>query len=156
MIDFKNSSGSSLGTTQSSSFDIVYVAPSVPDITANGLNGPVTLGASDKLIVDISLDAANSNNADYWLAADIPTVGWFYFDPGTMSWVFAGSSPLDILVTLQIPLFDISSPFEVLNIDASVLPKGTSKFYFAIDTNMNGVLDFDRLVFDSVVVNITP
>ena len=28
MIDFKDSSGSSLGTTQSSSFNIVYVAPS--------------------------------------------------------------------------------------------------------------------------------
>ena len=66
------------------------------------------------------------------------------------------SSALDIMVTLQSPLFDISPPFEVLNIAASVLPKGTSKFYFAIDTDMNGVLDFDRLVSDSVVINITP
>ena len=151
MIDFKDSSGSSLGTTQSSSFNIVFVAPSVPDITANGSDGPVTLSASDTLIVDISLDAVNSNNADWWLAADTP-LGWFYFDVGTMSWVFAGPSPLDILVTLQSPLFDISPPFEVLNIAASVLPKGTTKFYFAIDTDMNGILDFDKLVFDLVKV----
>ena len=60
-----------------------------PDITANGSDGPVTLGASDKLIVDISLDAVNSNNADWWLTADTP-LGWFYLDAGTMSWVFAG------------------------------------------------------------------
>ncbi len=130
------------------------VVDPVPDITANGLNGPVTLDPSDTLMIHVSLDAANSNNADWWLAADIPTVGWFYYDAILDDWVFAGPSPFDIVVTLMSPLFDVSPPFKVLNLlnATSVLPKGTSRFYFAIDADMNGLLDLDKLVFDLVEV----
>ena len=38
----------------------------------------------------------------------------------------------------------------------SSLPVGTYIFHFAVDTSMNGVLDFGELFSDSVVVNIMP
>ena len=38
----------------------------------------------------------------------------------------------------------------------SGLPVGTCTFYFAVDMNMNGIIDFSELFFDSVVVNINP
>ncbi len=115
-----------------------------PDIKANDSDGPITLETSDTLSVKVSLAAGTSvgTSADWWVAADTP-FGWFYFDVNTF--VFAGASALDILVTLQAPLFDLAPPFEILNIPVSVLPPGTYAFYFAVDTNMNGVLDFGEL-----------
>jgi hypothetical protein len=35
------------------------------------------------------------------------------------------------------------------------LPSGTYGFYFAIDTNKNGILDFDQLYYDRVEVSIS-
>ncbi len=72
-----------------------------------------------------------------------------------MSWEFAGESHTDLLVTHQGALFNLSTT-EVLNIPVSGLPSGTYTFYFAVDLNMNGIIDFGELFFDSVVVNITP
>jgi hypothetical protein len=37
----------------------------------------------------------------------------------------------------------------------SGLPAGTYDFYFGIETNRNGTLDYDQLYYDSVQVNIT-
>ena len=67
-----------------------------------------------------------------------------------------GDSPFNLIVTHQGPLFNLST-FPVLNnIPVSVIPPGTYTFYFAVDMNMNGLLDLGELFFDSVVVNITP
>ena len=75
-------------------------------------------------------------------------------DVGTMNWTYADVSYTDLSPTHQGPLFDLS-PFEVLNVPGR-LHKGTYIFYFAVDTTMNGVLDFGELFFDSVIVNIIP
>lgn len=155
LMDFKGPSGSSLGTTQSSAFNIgtVTVAASdpVPGITANGSNDPITLSTSDTLKIDISLDNANSNNADWWLAEETPS-GWSYFGL-SLGWTSVGPSPASLLVTHQGPLLDLD-PYEVLN--TSGMAEGTHTFYFGVDTNMNGLLDFDQLFYDFVKVNITP
>ena len=82
--------------------------------------------------------------------------GWYYFDLSTFEFVPVGDSPLDLHVTHQGNLFDLAT-FPVLNnIPVSGLPPGTYTFYFAVDMNMNGTLDFDELFLNSVVVNITP
>ncbi len=128
-----------------------------PDITANGLDGLVT--PIDNLSVTIELEPGLrlGDNADWWVAAETP-LGWFYFDVSARGWIFAGTSPTDLLVTHQGLLFELHEPFEVLNIPVSALPAGTYAFYFAVDMNMNGLLDFDLFIWfsDVVVVNITP
>jgi hypothetical protein len=118
-----------------------------PNIKANGSDNTITTGTDDTLSITVSLCAGDSSsvNCDWWVAADTP-FGWFYYNP-SMGWT-PGLS-----FTYQGPLSDLGT-FTVLNM--SSLPIGTYTFYFTVDMNMNGVLDFDSLYYDSVVVNITP
>ncbi len=136
----------------------------VPDIKANGSDGYLSLiSLTDNLSVTVELDpgSRSGENADWWVVANVSGTstfifdGWFYLDVSTMSWLFAGTSYTDLPVTHQGPLFNLTT-VEVLNIPVSGLPSGTFTFYFAVDTNMNSVLDFAELYYDSVVVNITP
>ncbi len=131
-------------------------ASPAPDIKANGTDGTVTVTPTDNLSVTVALAPGNrsGDDADWWVAADTP-LGWYYFDLSTFGFVYAGASALNILVTLQGTLLDLPTS-EILNIPVSVLPSGTYTFYLAVDMNMNGILDFVDLFFDSVVVNITP
>jgi hypothetical protein len=119
----------------------------VPNIKANGSDGPVTVTQSDPLSVTVELNAAgNSDDADWWVLADTP-FGWYRYDVGGDTWV-PGQA-----VTHQGPLFDLSS-YEVLNM--SGLPVGSYIFYFGVDTIMNGSIDMGVIYYDSVDVNITP
>lgn len=36
------------------------------------------------------------------------------------------------------------------------LPQGYYTFYFGVDMNMNGILDVDRIYYDSVEVTVEP
>ena len=127
-----------------------------PDIKANNSDETITLKTGDMLSVSISLINAGSgfcvdvDGVDWWVAGLAPP-DWYYFDASTMFWLYASSYPTDLSATHQGQLFNLSS-FEVLNI--SGLPVGMYNFFFAIDTNMNGSLDFDKLYFDSVGVKI--
>ena len=116
----------------------------IPDIKANGSDGPVHLAPNDNLSVTVGLNPGSHSgeNADWWVVADIP-FGWYYYN--LYSWIPGFS------VTYQGPLFDLS-PFEVLNITG--LPVGTYTFYFGVDMVMNGSLDMDQIYYDSVEVNI--
>lgn len=88
-------------------------------------------------------------DADWWIAANTP-YGWYYYvHPG--AWY--ASSFENIQPAYQGPLFD-PSPVEILNI--SGLPAGTYIIYFGADSKMNGLIDFDQLYIDYVVVNIGP
>jgi len=118
-----------------------------PDIKANGSDGPVT--PTGNLSVTVALDPGSSSgdNADWWVAADTP-FGWFYYNRA-LGWVLVGG-PSGLLTTHQGPLFNLSPPFEVLNM--SGLTSGTYTFYFAVDWVVNGVLDLGSIVLDSVIV----
>lgn len=117
----------------------------VPDVKANGLDGPVTLAPGDPLSVSIDLNAGgNSDNADWWVLARTPA-SWFSFNvPG-------GWTP-GMSVTHQGPLFDLNN-YPVLN--HSGLPDGTYTFYFGVDMVMNGSIDMAQMYFDSVGVTIS-
>jgi hypothetical protein len=120
----------------------------VPDIKANGSDGPVTLSPSEALSVTIALDPGTQGggHADWWIAASSP-FGWYHYGVtgGAMSWL-PGLS-----FTYQGPLFAIPG-FQVLNIPQP-LP-GTYVFYFGIDMNANGSLDTGQLHYDSVNVDV--
>jgi hypothetical protein len=120
----------------------------VPDIKANGSDGPVTLPSSQALSITIALDPGTQGGeaADWWIAASSP-FGWYHYavTEGALSWL------PDLCLTHQGPLFAIPG-FQVLNIPQS-LP-GTYVFYFGIDMDENGSLDTGHLHYDSVQVNV--
>ncbi|MBI4682961.1 MAG: hypothetical protein HY757_07665 [Nitrospirae bacterium] len=121
----------------------------VPDIKANGSDGPVTVTQNDNLSVTIALDDGDfsGDNADWWVLADTP-FGWYYYN------LSSGWQP-GMTVTYQGPLFDLST-YEVLS--ASGLPLGSYTFYFGADMIMNGSIDLGpgEIYYDSVGVTITP
>ena len=122
----------------------------VPDIKANVSDGPLLIASGTPLQVDVSLvsNDATGQAADWWLVAKTPDERflWYGLDG---SWV---ESPLESPIpTYQGALFDLAST-TVFN--GSNLPIGSFRVYFGVDTNANGVLDYDVLFFDRVDVNI--
>jgi hypothetical protein len=120
----------------------------VPDVKANGSDGPLNIAAGESLVVTVSLDAGPlaGDNVDWWVVAQSPTLGIFHYTLGGM-WV-PGLAP-----TFQGALFDLA-PFEVLN--SAALPAAMYTIHFGVDLNMNGVLDFGHVFSDSVDVTVSP
>jgi len=119
----------------------------VPDIEANGSEGPVTILQQDLLTVTASLDPIDSygEDADWWVAAASPLgLYWFTLNSG---WV-KSLTPIRVYGG---PLFNLI-PRSILEI--STLPVGDYTFYFGVDMIMNGTLDLNNLFYDSVKVNI--
>jgi hypothetical protein len=119
----------------------------VPDIKANGSDGPVTINRSDTLSITVEFNSGfmSGHEADWWLAAQTP-LGWYYFHR-TSGWLPGRE------VTLQIPLRDLPLR-EVLNM--SGLPAGSYSFYFGIDLVKNGNINMGQAYYDSVEVTINP
>ncbi|MDL1965940.1 MAG: hypothetical protein LWW90_04595 [Candidatus Desulfofervidus auxilii] len=117
----------------------------VADIKVNGSDGPITLNQSDTLTLTVPVDNnGQTENADWWLAADTPFGLFFFtFDGWTDAWVSG----------YQGPLFYLDS-FEVLNMPVSGLPAGTYTLYFGVDTVMDGNVTWDSVYYDTVVVNV--
>jgi|Deesub1362A_J573_1020465.scaffolds.fasta_scaffold00162_33 hypothetical protein len=122
----------------------------VPDIKANGSDGPVNVSQGSVLSVTVTLDPGNraGDDADWWMAANTP-FGWYSYN-GT-DWIYAGPSYTDLTVTYQQPLSSYG-PVEILN--TTGLPLGKYTFYFAVDMIMNGLPDMDQKYLDKVIVNI--
>jgi formylglycine-generating enzyme required for sulfatase activity len=118
----------------------------VPDIKANGLDGPVTVSSGDpfSLSVQLNTGSMSGQNADWW--GGVNTGGWYHYD------LASGWMP-GIATTHQGPLFDLN-PYTVSGM--SGLPVGTYTFYFAVDLIMNGSLDMDQIYYDSVKVTVIP
>jgi len=120
----------------------------VPDIKVNGSDGPVTVTTTTPIFITLSLDPRDYDglNSDWWVEADSP-FGWYYYDYSISNDWLPGQE-----VTHQGPLFELS-PYEVLN---SILPEGFYIFYFGVDSNSNGLIDYSSLYYDSVQVTVTP
>jgi hypothetical protein len=118
------------------------VAAPIPDIKANSLDGPLTVSPEEPVLVTVSLDPGEEagEHADWWIAAVTP-FGWYTYVYPT--WL------LGINLCAQAPLFDLSPPCEVFNIN---LLEGSYTFYFAVDDNADGNLD--ATWWDSVEVHV--
>jgi hypothetical protein len=124
----------------------------IPDIKANGSDGPLTLSSGDMLTISISLDtgAGNGRNADWWILAETP-MGWYYYVyPGM--WHIQGSSGADPLPAYEGPLLDLVEPLQVLGVTG--LPAGEYVFYFGVDTTVNGLVDMETIFYDWAAVEI--
>ena len=118
------------------------------DIKANDADGPITVSSGATININVSLDPGSHSgeNADWWVAESTPSGTFNYYNLSTGSMI-QGLSP-----THQGPLFSLGTT-QLLN--SSDMTIGTHTFYFGVDLNMNGSLDYDQLYFDAVVVNIT-
>jgi hypothetical protein len=125
----------------------VRLSGPLPDIRANGSDGPLTLSRGSALSVTVALDAMGriGDGVDWWLLALTP-FGWYHYNVGS------GWAP-DPGLTYSGPLFDLPK-YEVLNM--SILPAGSYTFYFGVDMEWDGSLDLDQTIYDSVEVTITP
>jgi hypothetical protein len=119
----------------------------IPDIKANGEDGPVTVSAGEPVSVSVSLDpgAWSGRNADWWVAAHTP----FDYPLDWYTYVYPEGWRYGIYVCAQAPLYELTPSFNVLD---TVLPLGNYIFYFAVDGNMDGVTDATWL--DYVEVNV--
>lgn len=128
--------------------------PPMPDIKINGSDELTTLPEGGSGVITVSLAPGFMDqmctSADWWVALASPT-GWRYYELATGAWVSVGASPFDLVPTYQGSLFDLPS-YEIAN-TASLNP-GRYTVYFAIDTEMNGVLDLEHMYFDLVEIDI--
>jgi|GEM_PF-3416700 len=121
-------------------------------IKANGNSSSLTISEGENIALSISLDSGNAlgKDADWWFAVNHATE-WKYLQLNSLSLISVGNSPNLLAPTYQGALLNLSD-FNVLNL-ANLAP-GEHTVYFAIDTEMNGVLDFEQLYFDSISIEI--
>jgi hypothetical protein len=129
----------------------IAVSTPVPDIRANNSDALLELNTRDALSITVSLSpgAGSGMSADWWIAATTP-FGWYgYVHPN--AWQYA-PRPDDLMPAHQGVLFELAP---VMLLEVTGLPAGNYIFYLAVDTVMNGQLDFDHLFYDSVMVSIS-
>lgn len=114
------------------------------DIRANNSDGPINIISSDILSVTVSLNPGvmDGKSSDWWIVANTP-FGWYSYN---------GNWTPSFTVAYQGPLFNLNL-FEILSIKG--LPFGIYTFYFGIDMDMNSLINYDKLYYDSVEVNVT-
>ena len=122
----------------------------VPDLTGNDSDGPLFLRRGQLLSVKLALEAGNRRNegADWWILLQTPfpsPLNWFHYDFGT-SWHFGFG------ISQMAPCQDYG-PQELLRTPG--LPPGKYTFYFLLDMDMDGRLDFGELYYDILTVTIT-
>ena len=120
---------------------------SILEIKANGQTGNVTISHLDNLLVTVQLnpDTFVGTKVDWWVIV-CANGSWFYMD-SVAGWTQGGAwRPI-----LQGPLFNLP-PTEVLNING--LATGLYTFYFVVDCPMNGILNEEQILADSVTVNV--
>lgn len=124
----------------------LYSIVPMPDIKANGSNGPVVVPSGSIVTVTVSLDPATyvGTPADYWVAAATPN-GIYWYNYTTGQWV---QSPTPVRAYGG-PLTNFNN-YTVLN--TTTLPVGPTFFYFAVDNNANNILD--ATWWDYVVVKV--
>ena len=123
-----------------------YACRPTPDIKVNGFDGPLAITQSETLTLAVSLDPGGfaGHQADWWGIAETP-FGMYHYDLYTHSW-----KP-GLLPTLQVPLYNLES-VEILT--TGNLPLGEYTVLFGIDFLMNGIMDLDVVILDSVDVDV--
>jgi subtilisin family serine protease len=122
--------------------------PTTVNITANGTNGPLTLGPGSSLRIDIAFDTHGGgaiNPAEVYFGFASP-FGVFWLTP-------SGTTPTPTrLFTGPLPTFGPSMVFNLP--DVSALPAGTYWWFMIVDHDSDGAVDAN--FFDLVQTVITP
>jgi len=120
----------------------------IPEIKANGGDGPLVISHGENLTVTVSLACGDhcGKSADWWVVMKADTTGRYWYTLGA-GWILS-DAPVRVYGG---PLFDIVS-FEVP--DTVDLPLDSYTFYFGVDTQRDGLLNIDSLFYDQVQVAI--
>ncbi len=124
--------------------------PITPIIKANNTRTALTIKSTDVLTVTASLDPGSSagTNADWWVAVQTVS-GYYHWSSTTTPWLWKPA----LAVTYQGPMITVP---ETVIFNAFTLEPGAYAFYFAMDTVVDGLVTYDHLFFDTVVVTVTP
>jgi hypothetical protein len=127
----------------------IYGFP-VPDIKANGADGPVVVPYGENLVVTIELVSGDNaeDNADWWVLAADGALNWYHWNYRDSAWLPG------IATAYQGRLPEVAPPYAVL--DYRFLLPGTYIFYFGVDLNRNGIINVGDLYYDFVNVTVTP
>ena len=107
-----------------------------PNLSLKGSSLTIQLNAGQNL----------SYNADWWVVALSPWGHWYsYVYPNR--WNDIGTDLSQVSPAYQGPLSNISS---LALFDATGIPAGNYVFYFGVDMNMNGILDYNQLFYSSL------
>ena len=119
------------------------LSTALPDIKANGQDGPITVTSISIVSITIGLtaDLQTGTLAYWWLVASTPA--------GLYSWVFPAGWSAGLITGLQFPMFNFSG-LEMLR---STLTVGDYVFYFGVDTSPDNILD-SPLAYDWVEVHV--
>ncbi len=120
----------------------------VVDIKANGSDSPVVVSPDTPVSVSVDLNPGEyeGQTSELWIAANTPFAPPFDW----YTYVYPTGWQPGIHPCAQTPLFDLSSPLEVLNMP---LPLGYYIFYFAVD-DLDGMASGPWLGLDSVEVEV--
>jgi len=122
-----------------------------PLLRVNGSDTPPPFGGMSPVSLTASVDASGSSGieADWWIVANTP-FGWYYYTyPGAWNTALSFGQ---VRPAYQGPLLNLD---ETGIFKGSGLPAGSYTVFFGIDTAMNGLMDFDQMISDSIHVTIT-
>ncbi|MBI5634923.1 MAG: choice-of-anchor L domain-containing protein [Nitrospirae bacterium] len=127
----------------------------IPDIKANGSNGPLTIFSAEGLSINIQLYPGKKRGlpADYWVLAKFPTGVFYQLDSDTLKWTQCVGATTWEGCTGRFwhgSLADIY-PMDVFN--SASLPPGKYIFKMRVDMNENGIQDAP-IYTDTVTVNL--
>lgn len=105
------------------------------------------IGLNNSLLTISLTSGINAgDNADWWFVAFTPWGHWYsYIYPNR--WIDIGTNLSRISPAYQGQLVDVSN-MVLFNIKG--IPRGAYVFYFGVDTNMNGILDYNELYYSSL------
>jgi uncharacterized protein DUF1566 len=118
----------------------------IPNIKLNNTDGKVTITSHSNLFATVQLDAGDQagETAEWWIAVETP-MGWYDYEYPT-GWYYSEGGKESLMPAYQGALFTMTEPLEVLRM--SGLPTGAYRFYFGVDTILNGVMDLDTMMYD--------
>jgi hypothetical protein len=123
---------------------LAWQSAGFPRVSTTSTTTSVGLSGSS-LTIGLTAGANLGQKSDWWVVAIAPWGHWYYYIyPST--WVDIGTDLGSVQPAYQGPLVDISN---MPLFDTSGLPSGNYTFYFGVDTNMNGILDYGKLYYSS-------
>jgi len=136
---------SASGPVMTATLSLAGLIPPVPDLLANGLNGPIMIAPGSPLNITVALNPGDliGQAADWWVHATTPFGEYWYATNDSWS-----MSPVPVR-TFSGSLINLA-PRSILNM--STLPLGTYIFHFSVDGNNDGIMDETYL--DSVQVTV--
>lgn len=113
---------------------------------ANGSGGPLVVPAGTRVSLDVAVIAGElaGRSVDWWIAVSSP-FGFFSYNIATGQWApglrASGQGPVGNLAGRSV-LRDF------------LFPVGRYQFFFCVDTQVNGQLDFQSLRWDAVTITV--